>query len=234
MKHKTALRHIVDLLMTANLLALMAYVLMGQAVHEWLGISAFVLFVLHHLLNLSWFRALGKGRYTAARILQTALVILLFVSMLAQIISGIAMSRHALPFLELPLSTSSARLIHLACGYWSLLLVSLHLGFHWSIFLGLGRKQFCRGRPLPMVGRWILRLAAALIAGFGLYCFFQQGIPSYLFLRTEFAFFDYEASAVSVIAELVSIMALWVLVGSYFQKLTYRLDRSKLKCKKTN
>ena len=63
MKHKTVLRHIVDLLMTANLLALMAYVLMGQAVHEWLGISAFVPFVLHHLLNLSWFRALGKGRY---------------------------------------------------------------------------------------------------------------------------------------------------------------------------
>ena len=34
MKHKMVLRHIVDFLMTANLLALMAYVLMGQAVHD--------------------------------------------------------------------------------------------------------------------------------------------------------------------------------------------------------
>ncbi len=227
MQHKAALRHIVDLLMTVDLLALMAYVLTGQEVHEWLGISAFVLFVLHHLLNLAWLRALGKGRYPAVRILQTALVLLLFLSILAQVVSGIAMSRHALPFLDLPLSTAAARLIHLACRYWSFLLVSLHLGLHWSIFLHLGRKHLCRGRPLPAVGRTVLRLAVALLAGFGLYCFLRQGIPSYLFLRTEFAFFDYEASAGAVLMELVSILAFWVLMGYCLQKLAQNWDRNR-------
>ena len=88
--------------MTLFLLGLMAYFRTGQAVHEWLGAAALVLFVLHHLWNGKWLAALGKGRYTPARVLQTALALLLLVSMLAQMVSGITMSRHALPFLSLP------------------------------------------------------------------------------------------------------------------------------------
>ena len=225
MKHTSALRHAVDLLMTIALLLLMAYVLTDQAVHEWLGIGFFALFVLHHLLNLSWFRALGKGRYSAPRILSTVLDALVLVSMLAQMVSGIAMSRSALPFLDLPLPTSAARLLHLACGYWSLLLVGLHLGVHWGAFLSLGRKALRGGRPLPAWGRNGLRLGAALLAGAGLFCFLRQGLPSYLVLRTEFAFLDYEASALQVLGELFCILALWVLVGYLLQRCAQRGDR---------
>ena len=225
MKHPSALRHAVDLLMTIALLLLMAYVLTDQAVHEWLGIGFFALFVLHHLLNLSWFRALGKGRYSAPRVLSTVLDALVLGSMLAQMVSGIAMSRSALPFLDLPLPTSAARLLHLACGYWSLLLVGLHLGAHWGAFLSLGRKALRRGRPLPALGRNGLRLGAALLAGAGLFCFLRQGIPSYLFLRTEFAFLDYEASALQVLGELFCILALWVLAGYLPQRCAQRGER---------
>lgn len=117
MKRKTILRHITDLAMTVLLLVLMAYSVTGQAIHEWMGIALFVLFMIHHLLNLQWLRSVGKGCYPLARILQSALVLLLFLSIIAQMVSGIAMSRHALPFLNIPLSTSTARLIHLSCGY---------------------------------------------------------------------------------------------------------------------
>ena len=51
--------------MTVLLLLLMTYERIGGAVHEWLGISIFVLFVLHHILNIKWTRALFKGRYSA-------------------------------------------------------------------------------------------------------------------------------------------------------------------------
>lgn len=219
MKKAASLRHATDALMTAVLLALMAYVLTGQGLHEWLGIVAFGLLILHHSLNLNWFRALGKGRYTPMRVLRTVLVLFLLVSMLVQIISGLAMSRHALPFLELPLETSLARLLHLCFGYWSFLLAGLHLGIHWSVFLGLGRK-LRGGTNLPEAGRWTLRLAAAVSAGYGLFCFLRQGIPDYLFLRTEFAFFDYEKPAPLVLLELAAIFSLWVLAGYLLQKLT--------------
>ena len=217
MQPKQRLRYITDLLMVVAFVALMAYSITGQEIHEWLGVVVFLLFVLHHLLNLNWFRALGKGTYTAPRILQTALVALLFLSMLAQMVSGIAMSRHALPFLNVPISTSTARLLHLACGYWSFVLVSVHLGLHWSVFLGLGRK-LRGGKALSITGKLVLRLLAAGIAVYGLYCFLQQKILDYMFLRTEFVFFDYGKAAPLVIVELLAIFALWVLVGYALNK----------------
>lgn len=140
-----------DLAMALLLLFLMAYFITEQEIHEWLGVGMLVLFLLHHGLNWKWFQALARGRYTPRRILQTVLVLLLFVSMAAQIISGLAMARHVPPFLEIPVSIAAARQIHLACGYWSFLLTGLHLGLHWGIFLGLGRK-LRGGRPLPPGG----------------------------------------------------------------------------------
>ena len=58
MKPKMILKLAVDIGMTAALLLLMAYELVGQAVHEWIGIGMFVLFVIHHILNGSWIRNL--------------------------------------------------------------------------------------------------------------------------------------------------------------------------------
>lgn len=218
MKNKTSLRHITDCAMTVAMVLLMSYTVTSQSVHEWLGIGAFALFVLHHLLNLGWLRALKKGRYSAVRTLQTVLVALLLISVLAQTVSGIAMSQHVLPSVNLPLPTSTARLLHLASTYWSFLLISLHLGFHWGIFLALGRKKLCGGQPLPVCGKAILCLAAVGVVVYGLICFFQQGIPAYLFLRTEFAFFDYSLSVFTVLSQGVSILSLWTLAGYLLRK----------------
>lgn len=228
MKIPSALRHGTDLLMTLALLGLMTYFLTGQAVHEWLGVAALILFVLHHVWNGKWLAALAKGRYTPARVLQTILVVLLLVSMLAQMVSGMAMARHVLPFLDLPIPISAARLVHLACGHWSLLLTGLHLGLHWGVFLGLGRKAR-GGKPLPPAGRWLLRLAALAAAGWGLVCFLTQRIPDYLFLQTQFAFFNYEKSALLTAAELLAMLALWVLIGYLLQKLAIGLGRKQRK-----
>lgn len=228
MKIPPALRHGTDLLMTLALLGLMTYFLTGQVVHEWLGVAALVLFVLHHVWNGKWLAALGRGRYTPARVLQTILVVLLLISMLAQMVSGMAMSRHALPFLDLPIPISAARLVHLACGQWIWLLTGLHLGLHWGIFLGLGRRAR-GGKPLPPAGRRLLRLAALAAAGWGLACFLTQRIPDYLFLHTQFAFFDYEKSALLTAAELLAMLALWVFAGCLLQKLALRLGRRQRK-----
>ena len=212
MKRKTILRHSTDLTMTILLLVLMMYSITGQKVHEWMGIALFILFIIHHLLNLQWLRSIAKGRYTAARILQSVLVVLLFLSMIAQVISGLTMSRYAMPFLNIPLPTSAARLVHLSCGYWSFLLASLHLGLHGGVFLAMGRK-LRGGKPLTARGRTTLRAVAGAAALYGTVCFVQQNIADYLFLRTEFAFFDYEKSPMLFFGELLSMMVLWGLFG---------------------
>ena len=98
MKRKQILKIIVDILMTVVLLLLMARSLVGEAAHEWLGISMFGLFILHHILNRKWSRNLCKGKYTPFRILQTALVVLVLISMLGSMVSGIMLSEHAFMF----------------------------------------------------------------------------------------------------------------------------------------
>jgi len=211
------LRRLTDLAMALLLLFLMAYFITEQEIHEWLGVGMLVLFLLHHGLNWKWFQALVRGRYTPRRILQT--VLLLFVSMAAQIVSGLAMARHVLPFLEVPISIAAARRIHLACGYWSFLLTGLHLGLHWGIFLGLGRKLLA-----PAV-RWALRIAAVAVAVWGGVCFVRQNIADYMFLRVDFVFFDYEKSPLLVMWELAAMFALWTLAGYLLQRLTWKRVR---------
>ena len=57
---KKNVRWIVDIVMTV--LLLMARQLIGDRAHEWLGAGMFVLWILHHLLNLRWWTHLTKGR----------------------------------------------------------------------------------------------------------------------------------------------------------------------------
>ena len=51
MKPKQMIKMTVNILMTVSLLLLMAYTLVGEAAHEWIGIALFVLFIFHHILN---------------------------------------------------------------------------------------------------------------------------------------------------------------------------------------
>ena len=54
MNRQRVLKIIVDIAMTAALLLLMAFELVGRQAHEWSGIVMFVLFVIHHILNRKW------------------------------------------------------------------------------------------------------------------------------------------------------------------------------------
>ncbi len=61
---KNRTKHILDFIMTAILLTLMAYPITGEVVHEWLGVAMFAAVAVHNLLNLKWYAALFKGNYS--------------------------------------------------------------------------------------------------------------------------------------------------------------------------
>lgn len=67
-KIKLKLKLIIDILMTFALLLLMSYELLGSTAHEVVGVVMFVLFVVHHALNINWAKHLAKGRQTPIRI----------------------------------------------------------------------------------------------------------------------------------------------------------------------
>ena len=64
MKPKTAVKIAVDGLMTVGMLFLIGHQFWDGAPHEWAGAGLFLLFILHHILNGNWYKALFKGRYT--------------------------------------------------------------------------------------------------------------------------------------------------------------------------
>ncbi|MBM6668237.1 hypothetical protein H6A64_10425 [Lacrimispora saccharolytica] len=70
------LKILVDLAMTVLLFLLMAYLLVGETAHEWMGLAVFILFLFHHVLNRKWYGGLFRGNYTQLRVLQTLLNVL--------------------------------------------------------------------------------------------------------------------------------------------------------------
>ena len=212
MKPKMILKLAVDIGMTAALLLLMAYELVGQAAHEWIGIGMFVLFVIHHILNSSWIRNLLRGRYNPVRIMQTGLVLLILCAMAGLMVSGIILSRHALSFLPIKGGRSFARNLHMLSAYWGFVLMSVHLGFHWSMMMGMAKKFF----PKPSaVRKWVLRILALVIAGYGVYAFIRRDIGIYMLLRSHFVFFDYEEPLVFFYLDYIAVMGLFIWNGNY-------------------
>lgn len=204
----------IDFLMTVLLLCLMAYQITGQELHEWFGVGMLILFIAHNILNIRWYGNLCKGRYKLLRIVQTIVNFSVLVSMLCLGYSGIVMSRHV--FAALPISgpMATARSMHMAAAYWGFVLMSVHLGRHWGMVVGM----FCRllkGRKMPTAAVWVLRLTAAAIAGYGLVCFIKKDIASYMFLKNQFVFFDFEQSALSVFAEYIAMMGFWIFASFY-------------------
>ena len=221
-KKKTVFRMIVDLLMTFCLLGLMSFMLTGQQYHEWIGAATLVLFIIHHILNLSWIRQSGRGRYTPYRVLQSILVVLVFLSILGCMVSGIVMSQYIFAFLPIQGGMSLARLTHMVCVYWGFVLMSFHLGLHWNIILGVARKAFKMPAPSP-VRTLVLRLMALAVAAYGIYAFIKHRLIDYLFLCTLFVFFDYEQPPILFLAEYLAMMGLFVLSAHYASKFIQKI-----------
>lgn len=212
MKPKMILKLAVDIGMTVGLLLLMAYELVGQAAHEWIGIGMFVLFMIHHILNGSWSRNILKGRYNPVRMMQTGIVLLILCAMAGCMISGVILSRHVLSFLPIKGGRSFARNLHMISAYWGFVLMSIHLGLHWSMMMGMAKKLF----PKPSaVRKWICRILALVVAGYGIYAFIKRDIGDYMLLRSHFVFFDYGEPLVFFYLDYVAVMGLFIFIGHY-------------------
>lgn len=212
MKQKMKLKMGIDFLMTVLLLCLMAYQITGQELHEWFGAGMLLLFLAHNLLNIRWYGNLFKGKYRPSRIIQTIVNLSVLISMLCLGFSGIVMSRHVFAALPLNGPLATARNMHMAASYWGFVLMSIHLGMHWGMISGIFGRLL-KDRKLPPLSVWGSRLAVVLIAGYGLICFVQKDIISYMFLRSQFVFFDFEQSAWSVFAEYIFMMGFWIFAG---------------------
>ena len=221
---KKKLRIVVDIGMVLLLPLLMVYSLVGEAAHEYLGIGMFLLFIVHHILNLAWWKHLLRGRYTPFRILGAAVNLALAVIMLALPVTGMILSRHVFHFLHLG-GAATTRTVHLLASYWGLVLMSVHAGMHGSMISGMLRKKF-NIRQASKVRTWALRLIAVLLAVCGIYAFMQQKISSYLFLRTQFVFVDFSKPVLWALIDYFLIIGLFAIIGYCFAMCLIRMTET--------
>ena len=187
----------------------MAYGLVGETAHEWLGMGMFILFLAHHVLNPKWLLAIGKGGYTPVRMIQTLLAGVIFLCMLGSMVSGIFLSRYVFSFLQKHGGEELAGQVHILCAYWGFVCMSLHLGFHWSMMLAMERKHL---QPSPL-RTWSLRLIGWFWAAYGTFAFRHRGVSLYLLLRSHFVFYDYTEPVLIFLIDYLSVMVMFVLIG---------------------
>ena len=98
------------------------------------------------------------------------------------------------------------------CGYWNFVLMSLHLGLHWSMILGMTGKKIPIKKPAV---KWLLRILGSVIAVYGIYALTQRKMHEYLFGITKFAFIDESERIVFFLMDYLAIMGLFVFVSHY-------------------
>ena len=222
MKQKQIVRLVVDAAMTVVLLLLMGYSSIGEEAHEWLGIGMTVLFVLHHILNRKWIAALFRGRYTAYRVLQTLLACVIFVGLVLSACTGIMLSKHVFRFLSMETGMADARELHLRSGYWNFILLSLHLGLHWIMIIGVIGKR-CQNKSGLL--KWLALLLAAGIAAYGIHALLARNVTDYLLGTIGFAFVDEAEPIARFLLDCLAIMGLFVCLGHYGAKLLRSVSR---------
>ena len=206
---QTKCRLFTDLFMTILLLLLMPYSLVGETAHEWIGMAMFALFILHHWMNRHWLENLRKGKFTLSRRIRTITDLLILLSMIGSMISGILISQHIFSFLTFGREIRQmAQPVHMLCGFWGFVLMSFHIGLH----IGMVSKM-AKVPEIPLA-----KSAAALGALAGAYTFYQENMVSYLFLRTHFLMLNWTETLPSYLLKYILMMILFIWIGYYADK----------------
>lgn len=216
----------IDILMTLAVLFLMGYQIWGDAAHEWAGAVMLILFIVHHILNRNWYKNLFKGRFSHMRIFQICVDMLLLAAMLIQMYSGIVMSRHVFAFLTIDRGMALARRLHILGAYWGFTLMSVHLGMHWNMFLGILRKK-AGIRKESKIRKIVCFAAGFLVAAYGSCVLVKRDFITYLLLKTEFVFLDYSELPILFYIDYIAVMGLFVFLAHYIRKLFRKPQRRK-------
>jgi hypothetical protein len=212
MSGRHSLRLLLDIAMTVLFVCAYACRITGAALHKYIGIGITVLFFTHIAVNRRWFAAVFKGTYSPRRVLITAVNILLTITAVIVISTGITEAFWTPSFLLVE-NGITIREIHSTSAYWFLPLSGVHLGLHWGMFLKFKNRAVITGA----------RILACLFAAYGIWSFFDRDMFAKLFLGYSFDYWPPERPVIFFFVQTLSIMGIFVFIGYYPMKLIYWL-----------
>ena len=193
-------RIILDIIMTVLYIILMGYYITGNAVHEILGTITFVLFIIHNILNIKWYKSIFKGKHSFQRTFHIVINLLLFIAMLGMMISGIMISSDVFDFLNIR-TTMFGRKLHMISTSWGYILMSIHIGLH---ITGVMNKLNTKMKNNTF--QYVYYFVLLLLIGFGIYSFISFRLLEEMFLLVDFKFFDYEQSTILFYLKYIAIL----------------------------
>lgn len=213
MSKRLAVKIIIDIIMTILMLLAIGCQLTGVRAHEYIGAALFALFIVHNLLNWRWYGGLARGKYSARRIISSAVNLLLAVDMLLLAATSVMISRELRPLLHID-SGFLARQIHTLTAYWGLLLMSVHIGLHWEMLLGMAKKLSGRsGEARALTAS--MRAVTLLIILWGIKSSFTLDVGDKLTMRATFSFWPFDESKAGFFAAWLSVMAVYISAAYY-------------------
>ena len=204
-------RIILDIVMTCLFIVLMGYYATDNALHEILGIITFVLFILHNIINIKWYKTIFKGKHNFQRTFHIIINLLLFLAMLGMMISGIMISVDVFAFLDIP-TTMFGRMLHMVSTSWGFVLMAIHVGLH---ITGLMNKLNTKMKDSTF--EYVYYFILVILVGLGVYSFINLNLWEDMFLVNHFKFFDYEQSPIIFYLKcLLVIIAIALIIYSIF------------------
>lgn len=202
-------RLIVDVVMYIFFIILMGHHITENLVHEILGTGIIVLFLIHNLLNIKFYKVIFKGKYNLKRVFLTLIDILLLFCMIGIIVSSIIISNDVFTFLNIH-TTSFGLKLHMLSTSWGFILMSIHLGLHLNSLINKINKKM-----KSSTFEYIYYLVFILILIYGIFSFIKLNFISDMFLLNPFKVYDFDESPL--------IFYLHVITSSLFIVLTIYL-----------
>lgn len=136
---------VLDIIMFISMILLMKTNITGLQLHEILGICLFIIFIIHKIINFKWVKSVGKNilnkNMKSKSKIMFFLDLILFVFITLNVITGILVSKFILVSITVN-NIETITILHKFFAWWSLILISIHIGLHWENVVNYFERKF--------------------------------------------------------------------------------------------
>ena len=195
-------KRVLDLIMLVTFAMLIGFQYFPRAEHELIGIFWLLLSIIHLYYNRLYLKGLTRGKWSSYRALVLLLNASVLISIVVAIVTGVCISNYLFKGF-LPLAVTRSTLIHqlhVGASYYALVLIGLHLGFHWNVFK-------------LKISPYVSGIIGVIIALAGSYAAYLNELIGRLTLKHIFITPASSGSAAEYFSYLAMLLGLFILIG---------------------
>lgn len=194
-------KYIIDILQIIILIMLMLGNYTGVLIHEILGISLIILFVIHHLINKEYYKNIFKGKHNNLRKIYLFIDVFMIIMFIMMFISMFMISQKLFIFINLS-NDYYGRILHIISSYSLYILCAVHLGLHYNFIFKFKEN-------IKIIINIFLILIGLI---FGINAFIKRKFIMKLSLKLLYPVYFNDNIIVSII-DYLSIFILFIMIG---------------------